>query len=73
MHNRKSLFFDAVVDCGPLANISNGIAVFQATTVGFSAEIICDEGYRLNGSSTRECQEDGTYNGTEPTCLSTTH
>ena len=35
---------------------------------GHSCQYSCNGEYRLKGNSTRECQADGTWSGTEPTC-----
>ena len=28
----------------------------------------CDEGYKLSGSDSRRCEDDGTWSGTETSC-----
>jgi len=40
----------------------------EANTFGSQANYSCSEGYALNGNSTRECQADGQWSGSEPTC-----
>ena len=42
-----------MVDCS-----SEGTCVFT-----------CNTGFTLSGSAVRRCQEDGTYTGTQPTCI----
>ena len=37
-------------------------------TEGDTCVYICDEGFIVSGSSSRECQSDGTWTGSEPTC-----
>ena len=38
--------------------------------LGSVVKFSCKEGYVLVGSSVRQCQEDGTWNGTEAKCMS---
>jgi len=40
----------------------------DADTFGSQANYSCSEGYALNGNTTRECQADGQWSGSEPTC-----
>ena len=50
-----------------LTNPENG-AVTDNTDVGTQANYTCDDGYCLNGTRYRTCQNDGNWTGTEPTC-----
>ncbi len=59
------------VDCGVLYNIENAevILVNGSTEYGSEAVYNCTEqGYELLGNENRFCSENGTWNGTEPTC-----
>ena len=40
----------------------------DTNTFGSQANYSCSEGYFLNGNTTRECQADGQWSGSEPTC-----
>ena len=40
------------------------------STFGAMATYTCDEGFNLIGNSTRLCQADGSWKGTDPTCQS---
>ena len=46
----------------------NGMVAFDANTVGSQANYSCSESYVLNGITTRICQADGQWSGSEPTC-----
>ena len=35
---------------------------------GFMARYFCDAGHNREGDVTRECQEDGSWTGSDPTC-----
>ena len=60
-----------VEDCGPLTNPANGqVSHTSGTTFGQTATYSCDAGYNLMGGSTRMCQADGMWSGSEPTCQS---
>jgi len=48
--------------------LNNGMVEFDANTVGSQANYSCSEGYVLNGITTRVCQADGQWSGSEPTC-----
>ena len=37
-------------------------------TEGDTCTYQCDDGYELSGDMSRECQSDGTWTGSEPTC-----
>ena len=58
-----------VVECGTLNATTNGQVNHTAgTTFGQTATYSCDTGYNLVGNSTRTCQADGVWSGSEPTC-----
>ena len=46
------------------------VNVSSTTTAGAVASYECVAGYTLEGSSTRTCQNDGSWSGSEPTCIS---
>ena len=56
------------IHCANISNPLNGAVVFDANTVGSQANYSCSEGYILNGTTTRVCQADGQWSGSEPTC-----
>ena len=58
-----------VIDCGPLSNPDNGTVSAPDTTVDGVATYTCGTGYGPSGSSTRKCQPDGTWSGTDPICV----
>ena len=62
------------VDCGTLANPSNGqVSHPSGTTFGRTATYICDPGYMLNEDSSRPnpriCQANGFWSGASLSCL----
>jgi len=67
-----SAFNDCVsfvaVPCGNLSSPVNGLVTVDGSTFGSQANYSCSEGYALNGNTTRECQADGQWSGSEPTC-----
>ena len=58
----------AAVQCGNLSSPLNGQVNVEGNTFGSQANYSCSEGYVLNGNSTRMCQSDGQWSGSEPTC-----
>ena len=60
--------FSIAVPCGTLNNPTNGQVNVEGNTFGSQANYSCSEGYVLNGNSTRMCQSDGQWSGSEPTC-----
>ncbi|XP_045205733.2 CUB and sushi domain-containing protein 3-like [Mercenaria mercenaria] len=57
-----------VKDCGELSGPTNGSVYLPSTTYGAVAVYICDTGYDVFGDVTRVCQEDGIWDGNDPTC-----
>ena len=57
------------IDSGFASNtsISNGVACYSGTMAGSRALYICDNNTQTN-DVTRVCQNDGTWNGTIPSC-----
>ena len=60
--------FSIAVPCGTLNNPTNGEVSADGSTFGSQANYSCSEGYVLNGNSTRMCQADGQWSGSEPLC-----
>ena len=58
----------AVVNCGNLANPTNGRVDLTGKTVGSTATYRCKRGFRLQGQSRRTCQNNGQWSGRAPTC-----
>ena len=60
--------------CPVLEDIDNGSVECSLGSDGIPSEgdtciYVCDEGFVVTGSSiTRECQSDGSWSGSEPTC-----
>lgn len=59
----------AVVDCGNLQNPDFGTVVLTGTTFGSTATYSCQNGYLLQGRTTRFCQASGDWSGEAPTCV----
>lgn len=61
----------AVVSCGFLDTPTKGnqeaVNYFAGSNVTFS----CGDGYRLEGSESRICQDDGVWSGQETRCVGT--
>ena len=56
------------VDCGALTAPTNGNVGAASTTFGSLAVYSCNDGFMLVGSNMRECQSNGTWSGTTPSC-----
>ena len=56
-----------VVTCPTLTN-RNGAVNVPSNNFGSTATYTCNTGYTINGDTTRMCQADGTWSGSEPTC-----
>eukprot|EP00731_Ephydatia_muelleri_P030228 Em0021g751a len=59
-----------VIDCGPLKAPANGDIKVAGTTFGFTAQYNCNNGFVLNGFSSRVCQVTGKWLGDDPLCTS---
>lgn len=59
-----------VIDCGPLKAPTNGDIKVAGTTFGYTARYTCNNGFVLNGFSTRVCQVTGKWLGDDPQCTS---
>ena len=62
------LLFYSEKQCPHLSDPSNGEVVVMSALVGGEAMYFCDNGYKLNGVSSRKCQSDETWSGSEPSC-----
>ncbi|XP_052811571.1 neurogenic locus notch homolog protein 1-like [Mya arenaria] len=58
-----------IKDCGPVANITNGLALYSPGTL-YGATVIytCNDGYEVTGDTSRACLADGTWGGSQPSC-----
>ena len=54
--------------CERLQDIRNGQVDLSGRTVGSTATYSCNRGFVLVGSSTRICQSNGQWSGSEPSC-----
>ena len=54
--------------CG---SVGGGGVCYSGDSVGSVAVYFCDDGYTLQGGSTRECLSTGLWNGTTPHCIET--
>ena len=52
--------------CG---SVSGGRVCYSGHSVGSVAVYFCDDGYTLQGDSTRECLSTGLWNGFTPLCI----
>ena len=58
-----------VCDTALLPAIDNGNYSATSTNAGDTATAVCDSDYKLTGSNTLECQEDGTWAAAGATCV----
>ena len=62
-------FILSAVDCGPPPSPVNGhVSHPDGTTFRQTATYSCNEGYNLKEGSTRLCNAEGAWSGSEPTC-----
>ena len=54
--------------CG---SVSGGGVCYSGDSVGSVAVYFCDDGYTLEGDTTRECLSSGLWNGSTPQCVET--
>ena len=54
--------------CG---SVGGGGVCYSGDSVGSVAVYFCDDGYTLQGGSTRQCLSTGFWNGTTPHCIET--
>ncbi|CAH1797704.1 unnamed protein product [Owenia fusiformis] len=55
-------------DCGTLPAPSNGTVDSTTSTFNTTVTFSCDDGYSLSGSTSRTCQANSTWDGTETVC-----
>ena len=73
-HILNNLTVEELPSCQPLDDIDNGrvecsLGEDGVPTEGDTCIYVCDKGFAVNGDSiTRECQSDGSWSGSEPTC-----
>lgn len=60
----------AVVDCGDLPTLLNGLVVVDDTAFNDTAIYSCDKEYELVGNATRICLANGSWSGNQPSCHS---
>ena len=56
------------LDSGTLF-IPNGMVTYGSVSIGSEATYQCVDGFSLSGVGTRTCQGDGSWSGSQPTCL----
>ncbi|NWX19446.1 FBLN7 protein, partial [Aegotheles bennettii] len=56
--------------CPPPAVPPHGRVLGRNLRVGHDVHFVCEAGFRLVGSETRGCRQDGTWSGTQPFCRS---
>ena len=59
--------------CSDLPRLMNGVITYtdglaDSRPINTIATFTCDNGYTLTGGSFRACLNDGTWDGTAPTC-----
>ena len=63
-----------LVTCPSLTRPTNGMISCSLggnniPNVGENCTVTCNTGYELNGSGTRNCQNNGSWSGSDATCL----
>ena len=61
-------FSISVVSCGSLSTPSNGAKLGSGVTYGSVVTFRCNSGYDIEGSDSRTCQADGSWNGNNTLC-----
>ncbi|KMQ82277.1 von willebrand factor type egf and pentraxin domain-containing protein 1 [Lasius niger] len=56
------------IECPDLEPPENGRVSYRAKRVGSIASYACDRNFRLSGTGTRRCGDEGTWIGEAPTC-----
>ena len=57
-----------VIMCPQLIRPDNGQVIITTLTVGSVATYTCNNGYTLNGTNTRRCEQNGQWTLQPPTC-----
>ena len=58
-----------VVDCGDPGTVPNGLPpIGNSTIVGSIVTFECEKCFKLNGSLSRICEENGLWSDSLPTC-----
>ena len=65
--------FHFLVSCPSLTDLANGMINCSLGDDGFpspgdTCTVTCDDDYELTGSSTRTCQGNGSWSGSDATC-----
>ena len=60
-------------DCGATHAPANARTSTSGTTVGHTVTYRCNPGYRIMGTSTRTCQSNGQWSGSQPSCARELH
>lgn len=53
-----------------MPSLTNGDIKYSGMTFGEIATFVCDDGYRLIGDESAECQDNGQWSNSLPTCAS---
>ena len=62
---------NTALDCGPLADPTNGEVITESTLLGSQASYSClGSGFILRGDSSRQCSTTGLWTGSQPVCES---
>ena len=65
----RIVFYNAVVDCGSPTAVSHGsFTLSRGTELGSVATYSCESQYVLDGSRTRQCEDNEEWSGQAPTC-----
>ena len=62
-----------LIDCGNLATLTQGTKSSTQTTCGTTITFGCNTGYQLSGASSRTCQNDRSWSGSQSSCLGQVH
>lgn len=56
--------------CSILPDVGNGMIDYSSAGREFNTVVTysCDTGHNINGNSTRTCNRDGLWSGSDPTC-----
>ena len=66
----RACAFCTAISCGQLNDPVNGKVVVSGTTPGSTATYSCNDGFQLFGNTVRECQSNGHWSGSTPSCKS---